>query len=274
MKEMSLHDIQMVSLDILKDVHSFCVNNNIKYTLQGGTLIGAIRHKGFIPWDDDVDIAMPRPDYDRFIHEYRSSNGYKVISRELPESDDVYIAFGRVCDMRNTLVLDDYAPWTDRQTGIWIDVFPLDSVEDDYKICKERINKLKILWHMASIKRNCHRPWGSVDTFLGRCKWIGRKLLNSFLSYNSVTKHIEQCKMLSWQETSYYSNLSFLIYGIRERHNKSVLEDFVLKEFENSEFYVMKGYDEALREKYGDYMKLPPENDRKLRHDFNKYYWV
>ena len=61
---MSVKDIQMLSLDIMKDVHEFCVENDIKYTLQGGTLLGAIRHDGFIPWDDDIDVMMPRPDYD------------------------------------------------------------------------------------------------------------------------------------------------------------------------------------------------------------------
>ena len=72
MQELTLKELQQVSLDIIKDVHSFCVNNNITYSIAYGTLIGALRHKGFIPWDDDVDIVMPRPDFERFCREYRS----------------------------------------------------------------------------------------------------------------------------------------------------------------------------------------------------------
>ncbi len=78
MKELTLSDVKAVSLDILKDVHEFCIAHDIKYSLAYGTLIGAIRHKGFIPWDDDIDIVMPRPDFERFFKEYKSEKGIIV----------------------------------------------------------------------------------------------------------------------------------------------------------------------------------------------------
>lgn len=90
---MQLRDIQKVSLEILKDVHEFCISNDIKYSLGSGTMLGAVRHKGFIPWDDDIDIVMPRPDYERFKNTFRSSQGYVLVKEE-----DSYIAFVRVCD--------------------------------------------------------------------------------------------------------------------------------------------------------------------------------
>lgn len=80
MKEMTLREVQLFELDILKDVHEFCMANHINYSLAYGTLIGAIRHKGFIPWDDDIDIVMPRPDYDRFCRTYKSQAGYEIFS--------------------------------------------------------------------------------------------------------------------------------------------------------------------------------------------------
>ena len=100
MKEMTTADIQQVSLDILKDIHSFCQKENIKYSLAYGTLIGAIRHRGFIPWDDDVDIMMPRPDYERFIRTYHSAQGYEI----LPEGEESMIAMARVYDVQRTYV--------------------------------------------------------------------------------------------------------------------------------------------------------------------------
>ena len=87
MREMTLEEIQQVSLEILKDVHRFCVENDIKYSLCYGTLLGAIRHNGFIPWDDDIDIMMPRPEYDRFIRLYQSEKGYKLFAAENNDGD-------------------------------------------------------------------------------------------------------------------------------------------------------------------------------------------
>ena len=124
MREMSLKDIQGVSLDILNEIHEFCQGNSIRYTLYYGTLLGAIRHNGFIPWDDDVDIAMPRPDYDRFINSYVSKKGYKLFSREINENENVYIPFSRVCEMEKTMVISPIIPWCSSLTGVWIDIFP------------------------------------------------------------------------------------------------------------------------------------------------------
>lgn len=273
MKEMTTKEVQQVSLDILRDVHDFCVKNGIKYTLQGGTLIGAVRHKGFIPWDDDVDIAMSRPDYDRFIQTYTSEKGYKVFSRELEDCGDVYIAFSRICDLNKTFVDDSNSPCTSMKKGVWIDLFPLDGVENSLFRCKARINVMKFLWHVGTIKRRAHTPFSEVSSAKEKGKLLIRKMLAPFLSYRFIDKHISMCKAIEWENSTFYSNLAFLGYGIRERHHKRVLDETILVSFEQEFFYIMKGYDEALREKYGDYMQLPPKEKQVRGHDINKYYW-
>ena len=146
MKEMSLKDIQSISLEILKDVHAFCVKNNIKYTLQGGTLLGSVRHNGFIPWDDDIDIAMPRPDYEKFCRNYVSKKGYQLICRQ---NNECYIMFARVAEMEKTIAKCDILPWTNKSTGIWIDIFPLDGVEDDYAAAKAMCSEIKKIYDMC-----------------------------------------------------------------------------------------------------------------------------
>ena len=140
MRRMTIKDIQGISLDILKDIHNFCVEKNIKYTLFAGTLIGAIRHHGFIPWDDDLDIAFTRPEYEKFVKSYESKNGYQLFARERQEKD-IYISFARVCEMKKTLVDDSYFPWTKHRTGIWVDVFPLDGADADFERAKEFCKK-------------------------------------------------------------------------------------------------------------------------------------
>ncbi len=129
MKQMSLEDIQGVSLDILAAVDDFCTNKGIKYSLGYGGLIGAVRHKGPIPWDDDIDIIMERPEYDRFIKIFNQvgPNGLKLFAPELGNS---YFSISRICDMSRTFVRK-YYQWTDEETGVWIDVFPIDGLPSD-----------------------------------------------------------------------------------------------------------------------------------------------
>lgn len=273
MKEMTAKEVQEMSLEILRDVHTFCVNNNLRYTLQGGTLLGAIRHNGFIPWDDDIDIALPRPDYDIFIHTYSSKKGYQVFSRELPDSDDVFIAYARVCEMNRTFVDDSLWRWTSREKGVWIDVFPLDGVEDSFKDCKKRIAKMTYYWKQGGRMRSAHNPFSSKKTIYNKFRLLLKRIIVFFNSYKSVDKQIKMCREIKFEDANFYSNLAFLRYGVRERHHKHVLEQFILHQFGEDKFYVMSGFDEALKEKYGDYMTLPPKEQQVRGHDVNKFYW-
>lgn len=269
MREMSIKDIQTISLNILKDVHIFCVTHNIKYSLQGGTLLGAIRHNGFIPWDDDIDIIMPRPDYDRFCREYKSESGYKLICREKQEC---YLAFSRVCDMKDTFVNCEICPWTIEKTGVWIDVFPADGAEDDYDVAKSRISKAVSLYETEIQFRRTKAPFSSLRGLNAIIKHVLRKIIYS--NQNVIDKYIDICKSIPYGETNHYCNISFLGYGMHEYHRKEVLSHCILHPFENEEFYVMQGYDEALTEKYGDYMKLPPVEEQVGRHEWMKFYWI
>ena len=275
MREMTVEDIQKVSLEILKDIHHFCMKNGIKYTLQGGTLLGAVRHKGFIPWDDDVDIAMPRPDYDRFIHTYQSDKGIKVFSRELPEqSNDVFIAYARVCDMKNTLVDTHYYPWTNKEVGVWIDLFPLDGDFDAVEVSKKRLKTMIQLYNRALRIRTSKKHYNEVEGFSNKFRLLIKKVLASFDSLRVLDKTIAMCRELDYTQSNYYCNLAFLRYGIRERHRKAVLDKTIEAPFCNDCFCIMSGYDEALREKYDDYMKLPPKEKQVRAHDCYYYYWL
>ena len=126
MKEIGLKELRDLQLDILQNVHDFCVAHGIHYSLAYGTLLGAIRHKGYIPWDDDIDIAMLRPDYEKFMREYKDEV-YRFCECRLDK--DIHIGFGKVEDTR-TIIIE---AGNTKNLGVTIDVFPIDDLCDSYE---------------------------------------------------------------------------------------------------------------------------------------------
>jgi lipopolysaccharide cholinephosphotransferase len=271
MKEMTTREIQLVSLDILKDVHEFCVENGIKYSLFSGTLIGAIRHKGFIPWDDDLDIALPRPEYEKFVQSYQSKKGYKLFARER-QGKDVMIAYARVCEMEKTFVDDSIYPWTSEKKGVWIDVFPLDGADSDYERATLRCNKIRKIWLQTKAIRYSRVPYKFRNSLLKKTKLFIKRFFYSWKD-NLWDKHISMCKEIPFEQAEYYCHYAWAGFGMREYYKTSAFSSYVLKPFEDGVFYVMQDYDGALRAKYGDYMQLPPLEERVPSHSSSKYFW-
>lgn len=269
---MTLLDIQNVSLELLKDVHDFCIRHKITYTLFGGTMIGAIRHHGFIPWDDDVDIAMPRSDYEKFIKTYKSSHGYEL---NCFEKGGCELAFARVCEMEKTLVYSTL-PWLDHETGVSIDVFPLDGVPDESKKAKSYFRKIHFLWTCVKLHRVSRRRLSSANNTKMKFNIFVRKLLFGNLitdNVNWVKRHVKACKNIPYGSTRHFANLSFMEYKMKEYQLLDDFESVILMPFEDGEFCVCNGYDRLMRSKYGDYMNLPPEDQRGRKHGGARSFW-
>ena len=273
MKKMTTKDVQDVSLDILKDVHRFCEVYKLHYSLSGGSLLGAIRHNGFIPWDDDVDIQMPRPDYDFFVSNYRSSKGYEVFSSEVDGCENTRLRLAKVCDVKKTFV--DLGPlkWTDVPVGIGIDIEPCDGAPDNNEEAKRHMRKLIML----SRVKNCYLArfvsWKDIfkyDSYEKIIKTIGTKLMSPFIGKSWWDKYMKHQSKYDYNSSNYF--IASPHYRMREWQPKKNMENFILHKFEDSEFYIMSGWDANLKSLYGDYMKLPPE-DKRISHDFNRYYW-
>ena len=263
-KLLSLREIQKIELDILSYVDSLCVKENIKYSLDGGTLIGAIRHKGFIPWDDDIDIFMLREDYNRFVEVMQGASfPYRLLSPG--KSEQYYIPFCKVVDTRTELIEYNAVPMKDM--GVYIDVFPIDKLpvnESERRKLQKKCWKLRKVMGRARlwIKGNNQRG-GLYKILCWGCYLYGWK---------RAFKHFDQlCQSYKGIETELYSDIPespTLDYCLPKR----IFDETFRVAFENREFSAIKGYDEYLTLTYGNYMELPPRNQRVRKHSFDAYW--
>lgn len=249
---------------MLDDVAAFCEENNICYFLAYGTLIGAIRHDGYIPWDDDVDIAMPRPDYNRFIKLYNNTNPkYRFACYEI---DKTYsLPFGKVVDNRTVLregMYDESATF-----GVYVDVFPIDGYPGESKR-KKLVGLRKMLNAKKAVLGQGRSKMKEIVILLG-------KLYLAFTSISEiVAKTIKISQSASYEDSEFVGYLPSL-GGTKSNsifNKKDVFSSFPLHKFEDHLYRIPAGYDRYLTQIYGDYMKLPPEEKRISTHVFEAWW--
>ena len=246
----------------MKEIHSICIENGLKYTLMGGTLIGAIRHNGFIPWDDDIDIGLLYDDYIKLL-EIMKKNNHPWLIIEYPGCSNYEEQFIKIYDKRTTLKEKK----NDRIKGVFIDVFPIIPIGNTIKESKKIFYKDNILKMTRYNKtNNSHSKWYKMFIY---------KFVGMFYSSKRLDKLIQEkrYKLSKHLEYYYYCDPDGTIKGIVEG---SLFSEYTLHIFEDSSFMILKDYDKYLNCIFGDYMKLPPADKQIPSHieylDLSKSY--
>lgn len=266
-KKIDEQALKSIEVEVLKGFHRFCEEHKLRYMLAYGTLLGAVRHKGFIPWDDDIDVMMPRPDYERFLELAMQGFGghWKAICHK-NEKRYPY-PFAKVIDTRTVLhesLIDSTLP-----LGVYIDIFPLDGTPSEQeafqKFC-QRVKKNWLLVQMASMKIQ-----------------KGKSFLRTMVKYLTVPIcHAVGPRYFINRTEGYlgqypYAQNEFVAVAALDdvkqtRSPKGLFEDLFLLPFEDGMFYAPRAYDAMLTQTYGDYMQLPPEEQRVTHHVFEAYW--
>lgn len=250
-----LHDVQT---EIMDEIAKVCEEKHLTYFLIGGTLLGAVRHKGFIPWDDDLDIAMPRKDFDIFIKECQNYLDSKFELDYISTNNKYWLPFAKIRN-KNTIYQENVQEFYHGKKGIWVDIFPLDYVQNSgLEKTKRReyyIKKIKATLYLKNL-----RKINSNDSIKKKIAITFIKLIPNKLIHFIINKLM---KGDSNETYEYFVNFGSQYGEKKQTHLKQKYFPAIELEFEGRMYKVPRDYDYVLRKIYGnDYMQLPPTEKR------------
>lgn len=258
-------------LDILRFTIDFLDSHNLKYWAAYGTMLGAVRHKGLIPWDDDIDLFMPRDDYERLLDLNTELQGgkYQLVSLR---TDNYYLPFAKVEDMTTTIWEHENLPFV---FGLYVDIFPLDlfagseeAIMNNYRLFRKKRNA-----YARSISRL------NIDEFKSlwvekRFKMMLYRLCDVVYRFNHKKFYKDFCEFEKTQNNPLGNN--YVIFSSPTEDNiilpKEWFDEIEKVPFEDIEINIPKGYDSYLKYTYGDYMTPPPIEERTFAHQEMRYY--
>lgn len=274
LNKLGLEEIKQVELELLTQFHNTCSDLDLRYSLGGGTLLGAIRHKGFIPWDDDIDVMMPRPDYDRFIQfckEQQSRLPYRLFSYETV--DNYIFLESKLASPRTVIIDKSLNTAKETKLGVYIDIFPIDGLGMNEKEAVSQFMRTSLKREVLNAKTWSHFFRSKTHPFYYEPIRLGVYILSRFAKPQQLLKSIDRInRKLDFDKTIYAGSVCGA-YRLKEIMETSVYSEYTDVDFENKKFKMIKDYDAYLKKHYGKYMELPPVEKQVTHHTFDAY-WV
>ena len=269
MKEIDIQELRELQMCIMDEIDAFCRKHQIHYTMSGGTLLGAVRHKGFIPWDDDMDIQMLRKDYLPFCMQWNESKDHssylKLLSIE--SGTNAGYAFAKIVDTRTVSFIKGM-----ESEGVYVDIFPLDKVKDYEDFATRRRKEWKLYQYKKGLywrrlaKYGQIPFWRVVLAYL-RSPYFPPKTLNDVveeINLNAQEYEEEDCP--------YYFEMTSG-FKCKDLIPSAVFDAYTELGFENRRYQCVENYHEYLKRTFGDYMKLPPVEERNKLHMYSGVCW-
>ena len=270
LKQMTLKELRGIEIELLNHIVDFCDKKSIRCFLSNGTLLGGVKYGGFIPWDDDIDILLPREEYQKLINLYED-NDYRLLANE--KNKDYLYPFAKLCDTTTLLVENGIENGVD--LGVNIDIIPLDYVGSDYKKAVRLIKQNHtfsqlLLLRKRKLKTICS---GNRYSILKKIKLICAFFVSRFMRPQFYIDKINENSLRYSNDnlSNYVASAVWPVYGEKEVLHRSCFEDFCNIEFEGREFSAPIGFDEYLRNLYGDYEQDPPKEKQITHHSFVAY---
>lgn len=271
-RSVSKEDVSKKQLEILEFIDMTCRENNIEYSLIGGSLLGAIRHKGFIPWDDDIDVMLTRDNYNKLMEVImlKNDNRFTLLYYKNVKA---YMPFTKLCD--NETLIESKTENLNRGTGIFVDIFPYDFLPNKAKERKsfrgEILNKAR---YLSASKRGKfdYATAGTKSLFLAKVILFLPLHLIFLGKEEKLAKGLDENMQSFKNSSSNYMGYILSRYREKEVFPKEIFEEYEDTQFENLKVRKIKNHDAYLVQLFGDYMVLPPENQREA-HDYYKFYW-
>lgn len=262
----TLHKLQMTQLEMLKVVKEICKKENIKYFITDGTLLGAVRHQGFIPWDDDLDIAMPREDYNKFIQIAQKEFGNTYFLQTWDTDYSFPFPYAKMLKC-GTKCVEAVTSDANVKEGIFIDIFPIDHCGSEEEMRREIL--MYLFWSKILLMKCGYKVWRANGSRNKYIKYLPFIFLSKFFSRKALIKLINS-KINKWNNKYKNTNKCYENVGYNFLPwimNSRFFDRLVEINFERELFFAPERYDDYLSDIYGNYMEFPPEEERENRHN-------